>query len=40
MCYHTPFGGKVVQSERNLIMIRNLGQQRHPVWVGKGGSFQ
>lgn len=25
------------RSERNLIMIRNLGQQRHPEWAREGG---
>lgn len=28
--------GKVGRSETNLIMIRNLGQQRHPEWVKQG----
>lgn len=39
MCYHTSYGGKVERSERNLIMIRNLGQQRNPECVRKGRRF-
>lgn len=39
MCYHTSFRGKKWDEVRNLIMIGNLGQQRHAEWARKGGRF-
>lgn len=35
MCHHTSFAGKA----RNLSINRNRGQQRHPAWARKGGSY-